>query len=192
MKRWNQIALALCVAAATTACAGDRPADTTDVPATDTPAVGTSGRDANVAADGAFIDQMIADGNAEVELGRLVEQKSKNREVREFAAMMIEDHTQAGTELKQVAANANVTPRGDKHAEDHNDLRERLGKLSGAEFDREYIKAMVDDHQEAVDAVEDKADGAQNDHVQQWAAKTLPTLKKHLEQAKQIQEKLQS
>jgi putative membrane protein len=190
MTRWNQIALALCVAAATTACAGDRPADTTDVPATDTPAVGTTGRDANV--DREFIDEMIADGNAEVELGRLVQQKSKNREVREFAAMMIEDHTKAGAELKQVAASANVTPMGDKHAEDHNDLRERLGKLSGAEFDREYIKAMVDDHQEAVDAVEDKADGADNDHVKQWAATTLPILKKHLEQAKQIQEKLTS
>jgi putative membrane protein len=195
MKRWNQIALALCVAAATTACAGDRPADDTAPAGTDRP-VGTSGREANapmdVGADREFVDEMMADGKAEVELGRLVQQKSKNRDVRQFAAMMIEDHTKAGTELKQVATRANITTTGDKHAEDHNELRERLGKLSGAEFDREYIKAMVDDHQDAVDAVENKADGAQNDHVKQWAAQTLPTLKKHLEQAKQIQEKLGS
>lgn len=198
MKRWNQIALALCVAAATTACAGDRPADTTDVPATDSPAVGTSGRDANPAAtndadvDRGFVEEMLADGRAEVELGRLVQQKTKNRDVRQFAAMMIEDHTKAGAELKQVASQANIMPAADAHAEDHNDLRERLGKLSGAEFDREYIDAMIDDHQKAVDAAEDKAQDAQNDHVKQWAAKTLPTLKKHLEQAKQIQEKLGS
>lgn len=194
MKRWNRIALALCVAAATTACAGDRPAEDTAPAGADTPPVGTSGRDANAGmaagADREFVDEMIADGNAEVELGRLVQQKSKDRDVRQFAAMMIEDHTAAATELKQVAARANLTTTGDKHAEDHNDLRERLGKLSGVEFDREYIKAMVDDHQEAVDDVEAKADGAQNDHVKEWAAKTLPTLKKHLEQAKQIQEKI--
>jgi putative membrane protein len=59
------------------------------------------------------------------------------------------------------------------------------------EFDREYMKAMVDDHQKAVDEVEEKADKADNDHVKQWAAQALPTLKKHLEQAKQIHESLE-
>jgi putative membrane protein len=147
----------------------------------------------NADADREFVEDMIAGGNAEVELGRLVEDKSKNREVRQFAAMLVEDHTKAGTDLKQVATTANIEPMpADAGARDeHNDLMERLGKLSGEEFDREYIKAMVDKHEKTVDTVEEKADGPSNDHVKQWAAKTLPTLKKHLEQAKQIQENLE-
>jgi putative membrane protein len=59
------------------------------------------------------------------------------------------------------------------------------------EFDREYMKAMVDEHEKAVDDVEAKAEKADNDHVKEWAAKTLPTLKKHLEEARQIQESLE-
>jgi putative membrane protein len=191
MTRWNQIALALCVAAATTACAGDRAPEGTR--ADDPSAVGTAGRGVNADADREFVEDMIAGGNAEVELGRLVEDKSKNREVRQFAAMLVEDHTKAGADLKQVATTANIeTMPADANAADaHNDMMERLGKLSGAEFDREYIKAMVDKHEKTVDSVEEKADGPSNDHVKQWAAKTLPTLKKHLEQAKQIQENLE-
>jgi putative membrane protein len=72
----------------------------------------------------------------------------------------------------------------------HKDVRDRLAKLSGVEFDREYIKAMVDDHEKAVKDAEDKADKADNDHVKQWAAKAIPTLKKHLETAKNIQDTL--
>ena len=197
MKRWNHMALALCLAAATAACAGDQTPDA-DRPAGAEP-VGTAGRDGNAAAtrdadaDREFVEEMIADSNAEVELGRLVRDKSKNRQVREFAAMMIEDHRKAGMELKQAASTADITTTPSAGAaEDHNELEERLSKLSGAEFDREYIQAMIDDHQEAVDAAQEKADGAANAQVKQWAANTLPTLRKHLDQAKRIQENLEN
>ncbi len=196
MTRLNQIAFALCLAATTTACAGDRTPEAERGP--DAAPVGTAGRDGNPVAtrdadaDRDFVEEMLADGTAEVELGRLVQQKSKNSEVRKFAAMLIEDHTKAGAELTEVATTANIVPRADAGDRDaDNDLRERLGKLSGAEFDREYIKAMIDDHEKHVDEAEDQADDATNDHVKQWAAKALPTLKKHLEQARQIHEKLE-
>jgi putative membrane protein len=191
MKRWNQFALALCVAAATAACAGEPAPEGTR--ADDPAAVGTAGRDVNADADREFVEGMIADGTAEVQLGRLVQEKSKNKEVREFAAMMVEDHTKAGAELREIAETAAIqtTPADADKSDEHNQLTERLSKLSGAEFDRAYIEAMVDDHQKAVDAAEDKSEGATNDHVKQWAAKALPTLRKHLEQAKQLQEKLE-
>jgi putative membrane protein len=191
MKRWNQLALGLCLAAATAACAGDRaPAGT----ATDDPAaVGTAGRDTKADADRAFVEDSITGGNAEVELGRLVQEKSKNVDVRQFAAMLIEHHTKAGAELNEVASRANIqtTPADDEAREEHDQLKERLGELSGAEFDREYIKAMVDNHEKAVSEAEDRSEDSKNDHVKQWAAQALPTLKKHLEQARQIQTNLE-
>jgi putative membrane protein len=139
-----------------------------------------------------FVGDMMADGHAEVELGKMAQQKARNPQVKEFAANMVRDHQKAGAELKTVAANANIdTSTIDADMDHGKDLRERLSKLSGMEFDREYMKAMVDEHEKAVDEVEDKAEQADNDHVKQWAAKALPVLKKHLEQARHIQETLE-
>jgi putative membrane protein len=204
MKGFTQIAAVLCMAAAATACAGDREPDTTR---TDPPAVGTSGAAANDparnpgdeanreaargSADSDFVGDMIANGQAEIMLGKLAQQKARNARVKEFAAMMVRDHAKAGEELKSVASRANVNlANAETEAEDHAELRNRLARLSGAEFDREYMKAMVEQHEQAVDAVESKAEGADNDHVKSWAAKTLPALKKHLEQARQIHDGL--
>ncbi len=193
MKHWKQMAMALSLAAATTACAGDRDTE----PARDTPAtVGTAGAEGtavglNANLDRDFVADMMADGRTEVELGKLAEQKARNREVKEFAAMMVQDHSKAGDELKAALSRANVEAASIEVDTEHGkELRERLASLSGMEFDREYMKAMVDDHEKAVDAVESKADGAGNDHLKAWAAQTLPALKKHLERARQINESL--
>ena len=185
MKRWTQLTLALMTAVPLVACGGDtnRAQDTRDNPA----AVGTAGTGAP---DADFIEEQLVDGNKEVELGRLAQQKASNPEVREFAQMMVQDHTQAGDELKQIASKHNIQPptAGDRDA--HADLQEKLTNASGAEFDREYIDAMVDDHEKAVNDVKDKAEDADNPEVKQWAAKTLPTLQQHLDRAKQIQQTL--
>lgn len=79
-------------------------------------------------------------------------------------------------------------PAADKadKMEDHRSLHVHVGKLSGSEFDREYIRAMVEDHEQTLNDIESKADGAANDHVRHWAARTLPFVQKHLERAKQI------
>jgi putative membrane protein len=185
MKRWTQLTLALVAVVPLVACAGDGDRETAAKDA-NPPAVGTSGT-TNIDRD--FIADQIADGQAEVELARLAQQRAANAQVKEFAQMMVRDHTQAASELKQVAAKHNIQPATGDH-NDHNDVRERLGKLKGAEFDREYINAMVDDHQKAVSAIEDKADDNENSEVKQWAAKTLPTVRQHLERAKQLKESL--
>jgi putative membrane protein len=190
MKRWTNVMLALCVAAAATACAGDRAATTTDAKPVGT--AGTAAEPKAGLADRDFVGDTMADGRAEVELGKLAQQKTRNTQVKDFAAMMIRDHTKAAAELKTVAANANIDlSKVDADMDHGKDTRDRLAKLSGMEFDREYMKTMVDEHEKAVDAVEDKANKADNDHVKQWAAKTLPTLKKHLEEAKTIHESLE-
>jgi putative membrane protein len=186
MKRWTQFTLALVATAPLIACGGD---DRRETAANDAnpPAVGTAGTAADIDRD--FIQEQIADGQAEVELGRLAQERAANAQVKEFAQMMVRDHTQAGSELKQIAARHNLQPATGEH-DDHRDLQQRLAKLNGAEFDREYINAMVDDHEKAVSAVEDKTEGNENADVKQWAAKTLPTLRQHLDRAKQIKETL--
>lgn len=185
MKRLSQFALAL-VAATSLAC-GNSNNTATDTAATPG-AAGTTGAAADVDRD--FVEDMLADGNAEVELGRLVQERATRPEVKQFGEMMVRDHQKAGAELKQIASKHNVQLDPSEHQE-HNDLRERLSKLSGAEFDREYMEAMVDEHQEAVNEVENKAQNADNPEIKQWASSTLPTLRQHLERARQIRENLE-
>jgi putative membrane protein len=194
MKRLHYAMLALCMAATTVAC-GDRATDADRTPSATpgTPgAAGTSGTEAitNVA-DRNFVGDMMKSNQAEVELGRLAEQKATNRQVKDFGAMMARDHQKANAELKAAAAEAKIDPPATEPDQDeHKDVHDRLAKLSGMEFDREYMKEMVKGHEKAADAIEDKADGSGNDHLKQWAATTLPAVRKHLEEAKQIQESL--
>jgi putative membrane protein len=189
MKRWTRFSLALALVLPLTACAGEPENEKTAADNPNPAAVGTAGTAENIDRD--FIEEQLADGQHEVELGRLAQQRASNAQVKEFAQLMVRDHTQAGSDLKQIASKHNVALSTDEEADDHNDLRDRLAKLNGAEFDREYINAMVDDHEKAVNAVEGKADDDGHAEVKAWAAKTLPTLRQHLERAKEIQQSLE-
>ena len=85
----------------------------------------------------------------EVQLGKIAEQKAMNADVKAFGRMMVTDHTQAGNELKAVAAQLNVQPPTELDPK-HKELVDRLSKLQGAEFDREYMSAMVTGHEEVL------------------------------------------
>jgi putative membrane protein len=187
MKRWTQFGLA-CVAAVSIACGDGKRNDTASTPgaAGTEGAAGTAG-EAKIDRD--FIQDQLSDGNAELELARLAQERATRPEVKEFAQMMARDHETAGGELKQIANKHNVQMDTGEQKE-HNDLRERLSKLSGAEFDREYMEAMVEEHEEAVNEVE-RQQNADNPEIRQWASKTVPTLRQHLERAQQIKKNLE-
>jgi len=186
MKRWTQATLGICLAASIVACSSDKRDDANARPGDTGAAVGTAG--ANAERD--FIEDQLEDGQAEVNLGKLAAERASNAEVKAFAQMMVRDHQMAGDELKQAATatNVQVNPPAEPDG-DHKDAQEELAKLSGPEFDRKYMNKMVDEHEEAVSEVEKKAD-SENAQVRQWATKTLPKLREHLAQAKQIKETL--
>ena len=127
--------------------------------------------------------------------------------------MMIDEHTRAGEELKQAVSRFNVAPPAGLEGE-HKDLHERLSKLQGAEFDREYMQAMVESHRDVIDQLGSRVDGGnrttgtsgansnanaaptpeQSDNpatmaVNQWAARTLPAAQKHLDHAQMLDDK---
>lgn len=72
----------------------------------------------------------------------------------------------------------------------HKEVMEKLSKLKGAEFDREYVKAMVEDHEKDVAAFEATSKGAVDADVKAFATKTLPTLKEHLQMIREIDGKM--
>ncbi len=167
--------------------------------------VGTSG-DAISAGDRGFVEDMAIGGMAEVELGRMAMERGASPEVKQFGDMMVKDHSKAGDELKQVAMQHSI-PMPAGLDQKHQDLKTTLSNLRGAEFDREYMKAMVDGHEDVVDRLQTRAsedrfgddkgevkpEGSDNPveaALNQWAAAALPTVRHHLDEAKRINDGL--
>ena len=158
MKRLGflSIALASCVAIG---CSNDRTRNETNT-TTANGSVGTAGdadRSEIKQDDKDFARDLVIANMAEVELGRLATECSANAGVKKFAQMMIDDHTKAGDKLKAVASEHNVpvpTELDDKHIQ----LRDKLAKLKGAEFDREYAAAMVSGHEDVASKLESRID----------------------------------
>jgi predicted outer membrane protein len=92
---------------------------------------------------------MAIAGMAEVQLGKLASDRAADADVKAFGQMMVTDHTKASGELLQLASGAGVQPPKQLDAK-HQQLVDKLSKLRGAEFDREYVSAMVMGHEEVV------------------------------------------
>jgi len=101
-----------------------------------------------------FLDQAIEINQAEVELGRLASTKATDKRVKDFAAMMVKDHSAGLKKLQNVPGGKNSSA---KLSSEHEMLKTRLSGLSGMHFDREYIDAMVTGHRAAVDLFEKHA-----------------------------------
>ncbi len=136
-----------------------------------------------------FMTEAAQGGMMEVALGKLAATKAAAPEVKAFGQRMVVDHGKAGEELKALAAKKKI----ELPAEMSGGMKEtvdRLSKLSGAEFDKEYVKLMVDDHDEDLEAFQDQADDAKDADVKAFAAKYAPVIKSHYESIKAINDKM--
>src|SRR6267378_1323183 len=101
----------------------------------------------------AFIVRAARRGAAEIELARLAEQKARSEPVRQFARLMIRDHSQANDALGKLAGEDGV-PAPDQFYAEHRPVRDALSSLSGAEFDIEYLRMQVQNHQRMAQLLE--------------------------------------
>jgi len=135
--------------------------------------------------DATFYKKAAEDGMAEVELGKLAQDKSPTASVKEFGAMMVTDHSAANDKLKVIAAQKNIklptSPSVGQMA-----TKTKLEALSGKPFDKSYIKGMVEDHQEDIKEFQTEATSGQDADAKAYAAATLPTLKAHLKKIRAI------
>jgi putative membrane protein len=139
--------------------------------------------------DRQFFTEAAHGGMAEVEMGRLATERASNPAVKQFGQRMVDDHTRANNELKQLAARKGVTLPTALDSEQRDKL-DRLSKLSGAAFDREYMKEMVADHDKDVEEFQKESERATDPDVKAFASKTLPMLQQHLELAGETNKKV--
>ena len=139
--------------------------------------------------DKEFVSKAGMGGLFEVQAGNLALQKAQSAEVKAFAQRMVTDHGNANNELSQLATAKGIglpTELGG----DHEGAFEHLNSLSGTEFDKAYMKHMVEDHQKDTAEFEKASTTGTDADVKGWAGKTLPTLQEHLRLAKDVSSKL--
>lgn len=133
--------------------------------------------------DTKFATAAAQGGMAEVQLGQLAVQKATDPDVKAFGQHMVDDHSKANDQLKEVASKAGLTVPTTLNAKDQA-LLTKLQNLSGAQFDKAYITAMVKDHMTDVREFQKESSSGADPGLKDFASKTLPTLQSHLEMAK--------
>lgn len=132
--------------------------------------------------DRTFMNQAAIANLAEVEMGRLAQDKAQSDEVKRFARHMVDDHAKAYQELASVAQGKGVDlPRDVDRA--HKSSADKLAKLSGREFDQAFMKQMVKDHEKTVGDFRKAAKNARDPAVKGYAEAKLPALEEHLRMA---------
>jgi putative membrane protein len=142
-----------------------------------------------LAADHNFLVEAASGGMMEVQLGKYAVANAGSAAVKQFGQMMVNDHTKGDSEatvIANVKAIAIPGVPGDKHQKHIDDLT----KKKGAEFDKDYMSMMVDDHEEDIRKFEDEAKNGKDPDIRAFASQTLPVLRKHLDAAKKIKKGL--
>ena len=166
-------------------------------------AVGTAGSAVADTGDRTFIEHMMDANLTEVDLGKMAGSRAASSEVKQFASMLARDHSKAEVSLNAIASRQGI-PELAQREENHRELKARLEKLRGADFDREYMAAMVDGHEKVLDMLQsrvnedhfgdnkgavtpERANDPVEANVNQWAADTYPVAQKHLDTARALE-----
>jgi putative membrane protein len=135
--------------------------------------------------DQTFVKTAASSGMHEVAIAKIAVEKATRAEVKKFAEMMIKDHTAANDELKGAAKAANIEVP-DKLTDKHQKHLDMFKDYKGTDFDKDYIKHTIADHTEGVALFTKASKEAKSKELKDFATKTLPTIQKHLEEAKKL------
>jgi putative membrane protein len=164
------------------------PAERTGAAPGATGTVGSATRAGGVALsaeDREFAETVSMSNQAEITLGQLAEDRASNERVKALGGRIADDHEKASQNLRDAVGGSDVALASQPKPEDEQ-VKKRLEGMKGAAFDRAFLEEMVTRHEKAVAAFE-KASKSSNEAIRSFAERTLPTVKSHLEEARQLQ-----
>ena len=121
-------------------------------------------------------------GMTEIQAGQMAEQKGMAKDVKDYGAMMVKDHTAAADKLKTIAASKNITLPTTLSSDKQKDLDD-LNKKTGKDFDKAYIDMMISDHKKVISSFEDESKNGSDADLRGFADSTLHILRHHLDEA---------
>ena len=136
-----------------------------------------------------FLIEASTCGHAAVKYSEVAQKQASDPAVKEFANKMVKEHTKCNEELASMIKDTKIAIVVGAEKETRDELA-RLGKLSGADFDRAYMKDMVDGHEKAVRMLEDQIKSGKDEKLNTFAKDKLATLQAHLKEARDIAAKL--
>jgi len=131
----------------------------------------------------AFLKKAIEGNYAEIEMGKLAQQNGRNDSVKQYGQMLSDDHTAANQKAIDVAKSMNVSPPDGPSAKQKAE-HDKMAKMTGERFDRDFARLMVADHQK--DITEYKKEAKQADAAGEYAKGEIDVLQKHLDSAKSL------
>jgi putative membrane protein len=129
----------------------------------------------------------------EIEVGQIAQKNGSTRDVKDFGATLVRDHTKADQDVKTLASKVNVDLEAKKADAKHQEKQQvmqnkidQLKKMSGKDFDRAFAQMMVNGHRQAIEMVKDARGTVQNAELKSLLDQLLPTLQKHEDIANDI------
>lgn len=162
-----------------------QPTPTSNPTPTSSPTTSGKTGDEELRNDLPFLREAASANLLEVTLGRIAQARASNTAVRDFGQRMVSDHSNLQSQLTSMTSSngISVSPALDSQQRDDVSL---LQRLSGAEFDRAYIRLMIQDHQNDVAKFEEQSRDADSPRVRDLASASLPVLRQHLTLAQQV------
>jgi|SwirhisoilCB3_FD_contig_91_763741_length_673_multi_8_in_0_out_0_1 putative membrane protein len=137
-----------------------------------------------------------AANNGEIQVAKLAETKAGNADVKAYAKMLVADHTKMLNDVKGLATKTSITP--DTTADDVRDLmghsrdelKDLTDKAKGADWDKDFIGKMVDDHQKVLDKLQDAVKNTSDSTLTKALTEASGKVQEHLTKAQELQAKL--
>lgn len=147
----------------------------------------TSGAKEISGKDRSFLKDVMEENQQEIQLGQIAQQKATDPQVKQFAQKLVTERQQIQTQLRQIAQRGgmDISKMQEKEGEKSSKF-DRLQKLSGAEFDKEFAKEAVKMHRKDVRRFEEYAKEAKHDELKNLATQKLTNLRQHLDTAQTL------
>ncbi len=134
-----------------------------------------------------FVTMAASSDMFEIQSSTAALEKAQSAEVKEFAQMMITDHTKSSQDLLAAvqASGLDITPPG-AMVEKHKEPFDAMNAANVPDFDAAYIDAQVAAHEEAMALMQSYAEGGDNEPLKAHAQATLPVIQAHYEHARTL------
>jgi putative membrane protein len=141
------------------------------------------------ALDKDFLLKAAPQCHALVQYAELAEKRSTNEAVKTFARKIVQEHKKLHEEVARAAKDQKLAIASGTERATRDEL-DRLGKLTGAAFDREFLNQVIQGHEKAIQICEAQAARGSDARIQRFAKDALPTLKEHLKEARKLADKV--
>ena len=133
-----------------------------------------------------FVSEAAGGNLAEIKLGQLAAEKATDPKVKDFGNRMVSDHQKANDDLKPIA-DANGVKWPNQPPQDAQATYDKLSKLTGSQFDHQFVAVMVKDHRKVAQLYQQESSQASDPKLKTYISSTLPVVRSHLKHAESIE-----